>query len=163
MENHRNTIGKTKKHDREPLENHRKTIRKPYKTHSENNKKIKSNEKYVKSNFMEALFEAYSAASKYSGLTVSILLEAGNHFILPSDVFSYQRKQIENPNVDFTNPDFRLTVRPLYCGDQIAYAFDEEKKQTNYKTSSSNFCSVEPAQILKPKDIEKMLIKHTKI
>jgi hypothetical protein len=64
---------------------------------------------------MSAIFQAYENATTYNGLHIEILMETGSHYILPSHIQNYKSLIINNTNIDLTNPQFNLTIRPLIC------------------------------------------------
>jgi hypothetical protein len=68
-------------------------------------------------NFLDALFEAYEAASKHTQMTIEILLERGKHQISPEQVENFKFKKQAFKEVDFVNPEFELIIRPLLCSD----------------------------------------------
>lgn len=68
---------------------------------------------------MTAIFQAYVKATQYKGLKIDILLETGSHYLMPSGVDSYHHLKSNNTHIDFVNPLFDLTIRPLKCNDMM--------------------------------------------
>jgi hypothetical protein len=89
---------------------------------------------------MAALFQAYENATEYSNLTVNIVLETGSHYILPSHLEAFDNRVQNDSHVDLNNAHFNLTVRPLECGEQLAYGFENATNATRYRPSNTTAC-----------------------
>jgi hypothetical protein len=53
-------------------------------------------------------------------MKVEILLQPGDHWVKRSHVHDFKLKQVSESHVDFRNPSFDLTIRPINCTEILS-------------------------------------------